>query len=75
MRTRNRTLEYFCVLMVAIGTAMAAPTALSDAPPRALFDWWDVSCWLLPEARWCPKPIKDPQIVPPSDPDVYGPVQ
>ena len=36
-------------LLLIIGTSSAA---------RA--DFWDVTCWFVPQLPWCPEPVKDP---------------
>jgi hypothetical protein len=58
-----------------LGLALVGLTsrALPVQPaPKPTGDWWDVGCWLMPWAPFCPVPVKDPPMPKPKQlaPDV-----
>jgi hypothetical protein len=58
------------VAALNLGGKLVAPNA---TPPSNYLSWWDISCWLMPSADWCPRPVPDPVL--PPDCDIYGPCQ
>ena len=55
MRNRKDHTSLTCLAIVSL----AAMLHLTPLRSTAL-DWWDVSCWLVPWASWCPGATVDP---------------
>ena len=93
MRNRVDRTPLICLAIVAVATLHATagvlrPDIINGYQPRKqrvekvtvepLSGWWDVACWLFPNAPMCPQPVDDPpKILVPEPPpcDIYGPCQ